>query len=97
MELREIENLLKEYDTTFQQWSTITVNGGKKLYHFIDRHGINLNVSEDNQFEFAFIIPHTIFQLQCPQCSPFTDKEHFKKMYRKFRRIVIKEGWYEDE
>lgn len=97
MELKEIEKLLKEYDTTFQQWSIITTAGSKKVYHFIDKYGINLNVSEDNQFEFAFVVPKSIFQLQCPECSPFTNKEHFRNMYRKFRKIVIKEGWYQDE
>lgn len=70
----------------FSLWATL---GGKKL-QMMDRDGINLIVDPETQeFELAWAIPKSIFQISCPKCSPFTNEEHFDRMYRKFRQAVI--------
>lgn len=69
----------------FSLWATL---GGKKL-QMMDRDGINLIVDPETQeFELAWVIPKSIFQISCPKCSPFTNEEHFNKMYRKFKQTI---------
>lgn len=69
----------------FSLWATL---GGKKL-QMMDREGINLIVDPETQeFELAWVIPKSIFQISCPKCSPFTNEEHFNKMYRKFKQTI---------
>lgn len=69
----------------FSLWATL---GGKKL-QMMDRDGINLIVDPETQeFELAWMIPKSIFQISCPKCSPFTNEEHFNKMYRKFKQTI---------
>lgn len=71
----------------FTHWATIN---GTKL-QFMDRWGINLFVNtETNEFEMAWNIPYTIFQITCPSCSPFSNEDHFQKTYVKFKRTVRK-------
>ena len=70
----------------FMFWAT--VSGGKKL-QFMDNRGINLWVNlADNSFEMGFKVPYSIFNLSCPNCSPFGG-EHFDQMYEKFRTTVL--------
>ena len=69
----------------FSLWATL---GGKKL-QMMDRDGINLIVDPETQeFELAWVIPKSIFQISCPKCSPYTNEEHFNKMYRKFKQTI---------
>ena len=69
----------------FSLWATL---GGKKL-QMMDRDGVNLIVDPETQeFELAWMIPKSIFQISCPKCSPFTNEEHFNKMYRKFKQTI---------
>ena len=69
----------------FSLWATL---GGKKL-QMMDRDGINLSVDPETlEFELAWVIPKSIFQISCPKCSPFTNEEHFDKMYRKFKQTI---------
>lgn len=79
----EIKNLAEERG--FTHWATL---GGSRL-QFMDRWGINLFVNiEKEEFEFAWMIPKSIFQIICPSCSPFSNNEHFSKMYRNFKKTV---------
>ena len=56
---------------------------------FMDRFGINITVQpETASFELGWIIPKSIFTIDCPSCSPFDNDEHFNKIYRKFKRNV---------
>ena len=69
----------------FSLWATL---GGRKL-QMMDHYGINLIVDPETQeFELAWGIPRSIFQINCPKCSPFSNEEHFNNMYRKFKQIV---------
>ena len=73
----------------FDHWATL---GGKEL-QFMDECGINLFIDpEKKTFRFAYLIPNSIFQLICPDCSPFYNEEHFNKIYRKFKKEVV-ECW----
>ena len=74
----------------FQLWAT--EEQGNKL-HFMDNRGINLWVKlNDCSFEMGYIVPKTVFELRCPNCSPFGG-EHFKKMYEKFRQTIFMTIW----
>ena len=73
----------------FQMYATL---GGTRL-QFIDEFGINLIVDIDNlEFELLYLVPKSIFRFITPKCSPFNNEEHFKSMYRKFRKEV-RECW----
>ena len=70
----------------FRLWATLN---GTQL-QFLDEYGINLFVTIDNlNFELKYLIPNSAFRFILPECSPFDNDEHFKKMYKKFRREVI--------
>jgi hypothetical protein len=69
-------------------WLWATVEHGNKL-QFMDDHGINLWVNlNDCSFEMGYIVPKSVFELRCPNCSPFGG-DHFKNMYQKFEQMVI--------
>jgi hypothetical protein len=56
---------------------------------FMDRHGINIIVTPETAFfEMIWMVPKSIFRIDCPYCSPFDNEEHFNKIYRKFKRTV---------
>lgn len=70
-----------------QLWATY----GDGRLHFMDRHGINIMVTPDTaSFELAWMVPKSIFTINCPSCSPFDNDEHFNKIYRKFKLTVWK-------
>lgn len=81
-----IEELAKEFE--FTCWSTCnTVNG--KSYIYMDPLGINVIFNEwDKSFELKWMIPKSIFTIECPSCSPYTNAEHFRKIYLKFWRTI---------
>lgn len=80
-------------DRGFIEFATIKTPKTCKI-QFLDRVGINLIVNVDNkEFELVYNVPHSIFSLSCPTCSPFDNDEHFNRLYKKFRRIVIYKGW----
>lgn len=79
--------LAEKYNLTL--WSTCRTDKGNS-YQYMDKLGINVMFNEwDNSFEFMWLIPHTIFNISCPNCSPYTNKEHFEKMYQKFCMTVF--------
>jgi hypothetical protein len=82
-----IIELVGVYDLT--QWSTIRNDRGNS-YQYMDKLGINIIFNDwDNSFEFKWIIPNSIFNISCPNCSPYTNREHFDRMYQKFRLTVL--------
>ena len=85
LDMKNIKDLATQRG--FEQWAII----GGRTSQFMDRWGINLFVNMETEgFEFAWGIPGTIFQITCPSCSPFSNEEHFKNMYIKFKRTVRK-------
>lgn len=77
----------------FSLWAT--TEQGKKL-QFMDYRGINLWVNLiDNSFEMAFIVPKSIFEVRCPNCSPFGG-DHFDNMYHRFRTMVLSKWGFGD-
>ena len=66
-------------------WATF----GDGRLQFMDNYGINFIINPQNDsFELSWMIPNTIFTINCPSCSPFSDDNHFHKFYRKFKRVV---------
>ena len=83
MSKEEIRDLAEKRG--FSLWATL---GGRKL-QMMDNYGINLIVDPETQeFELAWAIPKSIFQINCPKCSPFSNEEHFNNMYRKFKQVI---------
>ena len=82
MTKEEVKILAKERG--LELWATY----GDKL-QFMDRYGINITVMpETASFEMGWMVPNSIFIISCPSCSPFDNDEHFKGMYRKFKRTI---------
>lgn len=82
-----IKELAKEFELTL--WSTANTTQGKS-YQYMDSQGINVIFNEwDQSFELKWMIPQSIFTINCPNCSPYTNKEHFTKIYTKFWRTIF--------
>jgi hypothetical protein len=83
----EIEELAKDFEFTL--WSTCNSSNGKS-YQYMDKQGINIIFNEwDQSFELKWLIPRSIFTIECPSCSPYTNKEHFTKIYTKFWKTIF--------
>jgi hypothetical protein len=81
-----IKELANEFEFTL--WSTINTEKGKS-YQYMDSLGINIIFNEwDESFELKWLIPRSIFTIECPSCSPYSNKEHFQKIYLKFQRTI---------
>lgn len=82
-----LEELAKEFELTC--WSTSNTAKGKS-YTYMDKQGINVIFNEwDKSFEFKWLVPKSIFTIECPSCSPYDNKEHFTKMYTKFWKMIF--------
>lgn len=80
------EELAKEFELTL--WSINSDVSGKS-YQYMDSIGINVIFNEwDQSFELKRMIPKSIFTIECPKCSPYTNAEHFRKIYLKFWRTI---------
>ena len=81
-----IKELANEFEFTL--WSTINTEKGKS-YQYMDSLGINIIFNEwDHSFELKYLIPRSIFTIECPSCSPYTNREHFQKIYLKFWKTI---------
>lgn len=90
MNRETIESIAEKYGFTL--WS---INSASTL-QFMDSRGINLLVYENGDYELKWMIPNTIFTIECPRCSPF-GSEHFEKMLTKFRIEVTFRSFQEVE
>ena len=82
-----LNEIAKEHELTL--WATSNSEQGKS-YIYMDNRGINVIFNEwDQSFEFKWMIPRSIFTIECPTCSPYTNKEHFAKMYGQFERLIF--------
>ena len=80
------EEIVKKFDLTL--WSTANTAKGKS-FQYMDALGINIIFNEwDKSFELKWLIPKSIFTIECPTCSPYTNIEHFQKIYLKFWRTI---------
>lgn len=80
----EAKELIEYYDFTI--WAIIN----NEEFQCMDEQGINININWDTKdFRFRYTVPKTIFTVECPKCSPFTNREHFDKMYQKFREVIF--------
>lgn len=82
-----LNELAKEHNLTL--WATSNSDKGKS-YIYMSDNGINVIFNEwDQSFEFKWMIPRSIFTIECPTCTPYTNKEHFDKMYNQFWRTIF--------
>lgn len=80
-------------DTLYEKYEfselAVIRNGESRIHQFMDKQGINLFVNFDTgEFYMKWLIPNTIFKIECPKCSPISNVEHFEKMYKKFKLCV---------
>lgn len=81
-----LDELAKQFELTL--WCTANTEQGKS-YQYMDPIGINIIFNEwDQSFELKWLIPKSIFTIECPSCSPYTNKEHFQKIYLKLWRTI---------
>ena len=77
-----LEDIINKYGLTL--WSTATTDQGKS-YQYMDHDGINVIINEwVKSFQFKWLIPKSIFTIECPTCSPYDNPNHFDKMYKIF-------------
>jgi hypothetical protein len=82
-----LNELAKEHELTL--WATSSSEQGKS-YIYLSNRGINVVFNDwDQSFEFKWAVPRSIFTIECPTCSPYTNKEHFNKMYNQFERLIF--------
>lgn len=81
-----MERLAEKFELTL--WSTCSNTQGKS-YIYMDPLGINIIFNDwDQSFEFKWMIPKSIFTIECPNCSPYTNEEHFTRLYLKFWKMI---------
>ena len=82
-----MDELAREHELTL--WATNNDANGKS-YIYLSSHGINVISHEwDKSFEFKWAVPKSIFTIECPTCTPYTNREHFNKMYNQFERLIF--------
>jgi hypothetical protein len=86
----EIKELMNKRG--FVLWATY----GDDNLHFLSKNEDNdlvincIIYPKTKEFEFKYVVPHSIMQLINPKCSPFTNGKHFLKMLEKFMSVVNK-------
>ena len=81
-----LEELVVKYGLTL--WSTANTAKGKS-YQYMDYNGINVIINEwDKSFQFKWLVPQSIFTIECPLCSPYDHPGHFARIYEKFDTCV---------
>lgn len=69
-------------------WSTAYTGNGRS-YQYMDYNGINVIINEwDKSFQFKWMVPKSIFTIECPTCSPYDYPEHFDRTYKRFQEVV---------
>ncbi len=77
-----IDEIVEKHGLTL--WSTSTTAKGKS-YQYMDFDGINVIINEwDKSFQLKWLIPRSIFTIECPVCSPYDYPNHFEKIYKRF-------------
>jgi hypothetical protein len=81
-----LDELVTKYGLTL--WSTANTAKGKS-YQYMDCDGINVIINEwDKSFQLKWLIPKSIFTIECPSCSPYDYPHHFERTYRRFVDVV---------
>ena len=81
-----LEELVEKYQLTM--WCSCNTAKGKS-YTYMDRFGVNVIINDwDKSFQLKWIVPRSIFTIECPECSPYDHPGHFDKMYQKFINVI---------
>jgi len=87
MNRQELEKLANSYGFTTHH--TNLVNGKLNYIGMMDEDGINLQLYPDTEeFELAYTIPKSVFQVRSGKCGSFTNEAHFMKFLRNIRKYV---------
>lgn len=81
-----LEDIINKYGLTL--WSTANTAQGKS-YQYMDYDGINVIINEwDKSFQLKWLVPKSIFTIECPTCSPYDYPNHFDRTYKRFQDVV---------
>lgn len=81
-----LNELVEKYGLTL--WSTANTEKGKS-YQYMDFDGINVIINEwDKSFQLKWLIPKSIYTIECPLCSPYDYPNHFERTYKRFQEVV---------
>ena len=81
-----LDDIINKYGLTL--WSTATTAQGKS-YQYLDFDGINVIINEwDKSFQLKWLVPKSIFTIECPTCSPYDYPNHFDRTYKRFQDVV---------
>ena len=84
-----LDEIAKEH--RLQLWATMNGEKGKSYQYMEMTYGINVIFNEwDESYEIKWLIPKSIFTIECPSCSPYTNREHFDRMYVKFWKTIFR-------
>lgn len=83
-----LDLLAEKYHLTL--WATIR-SGDTVTYQYMDNQGINVLITPSTKgFVLKWNVPSSVFTVECPECSPYDNAEHFDKIYRKFSNTIFK-------
>ena len=81
-----LEDIINKYGLTL--WSTANTAQGKS-YQYMDYDGINVIINEwDKSFQLKWLVPKSIFTIECPICSPYDYPNHFDRIYKRFQDVL---------
>ncbi len=81
-----LDELVEKYQLTL--WSTCSTAKGKS-HVYMDRFGVNVIINDwDKSFQLKWMVPRSIFTIECPECSPYDHPNHFDRMYKKFINVI---------
>lgn len=81
-----LNEIIEKYGLTL--WCTANTANGKS-YQYMDLDGINIIINEwDKSFQFKWLVPNSIFTIECPVCSPYDYLNHFSQTYNRFKNVV---------
>lgn len=81
-----LEDIINKYGLTL--WSTANTAQGKS-YQYMDYDGINVIINEwDKSFQLKWLVPKSIFTIECPKSSPYDYPNHFERKYKQFQDVV---------
>ena len=81
-----LEDIINKHELTL--WSTANTAQGKS-YQYMDYDGINVTINEwDKSFQLKWLVPKSIFTIECPACSPYDHPYHFDRTYKRFQDVV---------
>lgn len=93
MKLNNIEELIMSRGFDIMNRGMCQIESKREIFSIssIDKYHINLlYYAQSDDWELTYIIPGTFFIFNTGKLGSFQNEEHFKKIYKNFKREVIK-------